>query len=147
MKILVRKFAHRAAWIGVAFLLLIVAFRISVLSVMRLVVGAVLVYGAISLAGALVEKVWSTAHSVALIRCVRFPRAAATAVVLLALFLVALLFQIMSDLPGGHVVTAAASGGFLFVGGCLVGGRWLSIVWEVCAEIFRKPSATRGEVQ
>ncbi len=147
MKIVVRKFAHRAAWIGVALLLLNVAFRISALSAMRLVVSAVLVYGAISLAGALAEKVWSTARTVALSRRVRFPRAAAIAVVLLALFLVVLLFQIMSDLPGGHVVTVVVSGGFLLIGGCLVGGRWLSKFWEVCTGIFRKLSATRGEVQ
>ncbi len=110
-------------------------------------VGAVFVYGAISLAGALVEKVWSTAYNVALNRRVRFPRAAAIAVVLLALFLVVLLFQIMSDLPRGHVVTVAVSGGFLLIGGCLAGGRWLSNLWEVCAGIFGKLFATRGEVQ
>jgi hypothetical protein len=147
MKIIVPKYLHCAAWTGIALLLLSVTYRDGTFAAMRLVVGAVFVYGAISLAGTLVEKVWMVSYRFALRRGVLFPRLAAIAAVLFVLFLVALIFQTMSDVPGGCVAVVVVSGGFILVGGCLVGGRWLEALWEVCAGIFHWSPNAESKVQ
>jgi len=136
--------SHRIAGLALVPLLAISVFRVGVGTATRIAIAALLVYGALSLAGGTVEKCWNFTRSIADKHRSRYPRVAALLLVVLALFVVVLAFTVLTHIPGCRAAVSVASGGLLLFGGCLAGGRGLSRVWAACTRIASSASITGG---
>jgi hypothetical protein len=147
VKIVVPKFVKRIGAIAAAIAFALIVLRAGIVSAARLAVGLALVYGGLSLAGSLIEKVWCAARRLAHQRQARFPRVAAAAVVGLVLFTTAFVFSVTGSTQFGYVVTKTVFGGLLLVGGFLAVRRWLSVLWDAGVNLFHKDGVSRGQAQ
>ena len=112
----------------------------SAVGVLRLALVLVLLYGGLTLAGSVVERVWAATLRFAKRRQVKYPRAAACMSVAAFLFVIALVFTAAFETPAGRAASAIIAGGFLFVGSCLVVGRWLAAGWDMVSALREKNS-------
>jgi hypothetical protein len=145
VKAIVPILVKRAAGILAAIAIAIVVILIGLGSVVRLVVCLALVYGGLSLAGSLVERIWQIAHRAAVKHRATFPRFAAVTIVGLVLFVIALTFTVIGGTQLGKMLTNVILGGLLLIGGFLTLRRWIAALCERTAALFHKRAVSRGE--